>query len=835
MSKHEESWLAREVSQGIFDAAACLPQIFRLSPEKEPVTSDEMVRWIDRKLEYMSADLITKVSGQDITVFIGNTRAGKSTLVKYLSGSNLEAVYWSRVKSELSNDSDTWVNVEHTSENRFYHSKDDAPRGAKLVVRESNVSDSSIGFGAGSCTTIPKASFSVVHLSKVSTRGILWDMPGFDHNTGIHQDILNAFCIREVLQNARSVKFVVVSDASELFSSNVRLFTETISKTSYMFAKANIQSILNNMSLIITKGAEDINRERVIDELSTNIIDSGIVLDPGSKAIINHFISHPEHIGFFHMKKAPGHVHCNTFPMSGHDSLITAIQAAGNIAHSYLQDIMPPISDASHIFLMKEYMKFRETKDFVNVSNVYDASLMRSDLQFISDLGMSIEEWVFSMQESVVPLIARVGDARERQSEDLWKILEVLVPDSHLSAKAKFIKFIDDQNLGSTKLIDIFTKQVIKAIAIIEHKIELFRVILEEQDCEVHLVQFQIENAKIMSGLTTVEHDTQDLKKQQQEAEKLYKAKYHANVEATSAQKIAIARFEAAIKSHHAANVCAAKKKQILDEEIAKVVVTQKAYDEAKIKESTHTPKTDAAKYGGICFSAGAATGAAVGAGIGAIVTASTFGVGAPTVSVFAAWGAGIGGSIGGVSGASVGYRNAKSLLDSAIADRLKAEKDYNLALESKMETECVVEDAGEALSNANINLQKANISVNDARCVLEELAIQVKEEEKTLQGIRQEYSQKFHVQKSFVVKLQEVQEKLSKIQERKGKCVGKVEALKDALKILSESPYYDVVLDDALGVFATAGSTVAAAAAAAASDPSDHTTDFMGGDSALD
>lgn len=116
--------------------------------------------------------------GQDIVIFLGNTKAGKSTLINYLIGNKLTAV-------------------------RENH---------KTIIQktDANAAGPIIGSGSVSETSIPEEWHSDL------IKGEIWDCPGFgdnrslkdEDNEAIAKDIINAFYIKKLLDRARSVKFI---------------------------------------------------------------------------------------------------------------------------------------------------------------------------------------------------------------------------------------------------------------------------------------------------------------------------------------------------------------------------------------------------------------------------------------------------------------------------------------------------------------------------------------------------------------------------------------------------------------------------------------------------
>jgi hypothetical protein len=139
------------------------------------------------RIGHISRTLLTNqrtlesVRGRDITVFLGNTGSGKSTMINFLSG----------------------VPMMVDSDGNFMP---EAGRG-RVDVRS----------GGHSCTKFPE-------LVLDSEIGDLCDLPGFQDSNGVVDDLLNAAFIRNTLINARSVRVLVLTTEAELKAVKARPF-----------------------------------------------------------------------------------------------------------------------------------------------------------------------------------------------------------------------------------------------------------------------------------------------------------------------------------------------------------------------------------------------------------------------------------------------------------------------------------------------------------------------------------------------------------------------------------------------------------------------------------
>lgn len=113
------------------------------------------------------------LANKDITVVLGDTGAGKSTLINLLAGVPL------RVNSR-----------------------------GELITKNEN-EGAKIGAGAKSVTKSP-------YYIDTADLGIVCDLPGFDDTDGAVDDVVNAAFIRQILVGARSVKSIFVTSSAEI-------------------------------------------------------------------------------------------------------------------------------------------------------------------------------------------------------------------------------------------------------------------------------------------------------------------------------------------------------------------------------------------------------------------------------------------------------------------------------------------------------------------------------------------------------------------------------------------------------------------------------------------
>lgn len=170
------------------------------------------------------------VAGKDITVILGNTGAGKSTMINFLAKTPMCV----DTKGKL---------VPETGKER-------------VKVRA----------GGQACTKFPE----VVANTDI---GYLCDLPGFQDTEGVVDDLLNAAFIRSVLTTARSVKALILTTEDELLATRGDAFKK-LSRFMQMFKSQEFRNtscylLVNRVDpQIIADGTPDFLFENVFDQLS---------------------------------------------------------------------------------------------------------------------------------------------------------------------------------------------------------------------------------------------------------------------------------------------------------------------------------------------------------------------------------------------------------------------------------------------------------------------------------------------------------------------------------------------------------------------------------------
>jgi|GEM_PF-2035097 len=175
---------------------------------------------IREKLREVDARLSEYEPVEQITVLLGKTEAGKSTVFDHLQGHTLKVV-------------------------------DDPEKG--LVIKSSN-EDSGIVHGCASGTKYPQ----------LSRDGRVFDCPGFSDAAGAEQDIVNAYSLYSLFRRYREkeFRFALVATDSHLFDDRGNGFVSLLDQVEDLFYGES-GSIKNMVSLIVNKSTHSSDKVKL--------------------------------------------------------------------------------------------------------------------------------------------------------------------------------------------------------------------------------------------------------------------------------------------------------------------------------------------------------------------------------------------------------------------------------------------------------------------------------------------------------------------------------------------------------------------------------------------
>ncbi|XP_043478918.1 uncharacterized protein LOC122509160 [Leptopilina heterotoma] len=278
-----------------------------------------------------SANYMSKYAkNEDVTICIGEPRAGKSTLVNYLIGTKLKAVNYNKYDPNL---------IEKEDEKSL---------------------GPNIGHGTLSTTTIPTR-----WESKVYKDLILWDVAGFADNRGPIQDITNAFYIYQLIRFVKSVKIILVVDVLDILQDNPVKFTSVLRALENLFGMG-LRNYYSSMAVIFSKGEKTVlnsiplDTKFITEKLKYQYLsDSGLAMSKITKGFIEYLTKHTNQIGLFMRADAIGEVTSNIDV-----NISQAISNCKSIQNKELLNLRPSISENSKIYLNEFREKLSLTTSF---------------------------------------------------------------------------------------------------------------------------------------------------------------------------------------------------------------------------------------------------------------------------------------------------------------------------------------------------------------------------------------------------------------------------------------------------------------------------------------
>lgn len=328
------------------DSAFCVEQ----EDPKEQIDRVLFLTTGDSEPACRARETVNLCKNKNITILMGNSKSGKSTIVNALIGNKLTSIF-------------------------------DKMRG--YVLRRVDGNDPSkgpvIGVKAGKAeTSVPSAWCPFSELQSLKT-DLLIDVPGFDDNRGAAQDIANALYISQILKNARSVKIILISDVNDIAHDNPKHFVDLIAKVHTIFSGSI--NIINSTSIVFskceTKHVDNITA--YIEEMANN---SHIKI---GKELLQHFLDAATSYGKFEKPNKEGPIElskmesiaqviCNTRPVSLSENTISA--GISSDSQVFLHQALSQFTDPGKIESFANSIKalcdkqIKECKDAISANNL---------------------------------------------------------------------------------------------------------------------------------------------------------------------------------------------------------------------------------------------------------------------------------------------------------------------------------------------------------------------------------------------------------------------------------------------------------------------------------
>lgn len=402
---------------------------------------------------------------KDIVVFLGNTKAGKSTVINYIIGNPLQAVWSEELEKYV-----------------LKKEKEDS-RGPK------------IGLNSGSETTRPTGWNSELI-------GVIFDTPGFGDNRGEDQDIINALSIKNLLQVVRSAKFVLISDFADLYGESTNKFISLIQTTQRMIP----DTLVSGISIIFTKVNEKFTVEKVSKLMSNKI---------KGNALVEHFIKNKESIG---ITKRYTEADVGKPILFKDDDIGNVIKRALPIDRKDLSKIKPGISDKSQLFLLRNYEDLCKSEDFEEILKEI-TKYYKGYVQQIKGADEITTQKTNKLSELLTTLETVEYKAYSDINEllDNLQILYPMIQTKTLNAYLEFIKQIDEliPDIKNKSIpFNIFKNNLDKVLLSIRKDIvREYRELIQEEKSDDLLVQIDQEDEKIKKDEKEVNEQQSFIKK----------------------------------------------------------------------------------------------------------------------------------------------------------------------------------------------------------------------------------------------------------------------------------------------------------------------------------
>ncbi|XP_043478142.1 uncharacterized protein LOC122508703 [Leptopilina heterotoma] len=384
---------------------------------------------LQKSLHESAIYMRNEVKNEDVSICIGATRAGKSTLINYLIGNKLKSVRHSRF---------TPISIEKVDN--------------QSVGPE-------IGRGAASKTTIPTKWVSNVH-----SNIIIWDAPGFDDNRGTVQDITNAFYLYQLVQNVKSLKIILAIDINDILHDNIKPFISVLKAVENLLGE-KMRDFFSSITVILTKVPNTlegvpVDMEFINEKLADQFLSSfDMDLSYFSKEFVQHLIKYNQQMGFFKRPEIVGNI---THAVDV--NIFEAINNSTSIPKYNLQQLSPSISETSTLCLYGIRDKLYSKSAFEELQNGIDLLV---DKKVMDAETLNYDGNVKAQLKLVLKDLGKIENALFKatfDSNDFFKQIEIFemldvgiektINENHLLETANLIEFVDKLlNLEESKIL----------------------------------------------------------------------------------------------------------------------------------------------------------------------------------------------------------------------------------------------------------------------------------------------------------------------------------------------------------------------------------------------
>ena len=450
---------------------------------------------LQNQLEMVSRIMSFQKQSEDVVIFIGPSKNGKSTLINYFLGNELEAEF------------DKRLFITHV----------------KKTFEEEGGPD--IGAGIHSETTVPSRWDNAPYLPGL----VLWDAPGFGDNRGPIQDIINACFIYQIFQLSKTLKIVLVLDFSELCTNGMIPLLSLLNNVEKLLSSA-MPSCYASIVLAINKVPESwlsnpVDVALICEILKARFLESELIsISKVCRDFVQHLIENQQQIGLFKM--------ANTGPLSIDIDLgvTESILNVKSISSDALRGLVcPSLDHKSQVFLFKAQEHVLPRESFKNLCELAEKVCIeklksckmlenRSDKYKLKEAANKL-----ATLSSDIKRILRKDNNLERMIHLLMNVdkrIEDKISQEYFHEKSKLMVLIDKLlgmkcSMGYTIAMQIaikaFLVKVETAIIAVDRKLEKISNIEYEQKIQKLTIDKEQEIKKLRIELEMIEEERNKL------------------------------------------------------------------------------------------------------------------------------------------------------------------------------------------------------------------------------------------------------------------------------------------------------------------------------------
>ena len=455
------------------------------------------IRHLMDALNMASALMASKARPEDIAIFIGTTKAGKSTLINYMLGNELVG----------------------ERQQRF----------TPVTITKTGNYGPTIGEGSSSETIIPTR-WDNSHLLPDL---VLWDAPGFEDNRGPVQDITNAYYIFELFRKIHSVKIVLVVDFNDINTDRVNPFLSLLQSVKNLL-HTRIRACFSSIVVAFTKVPSILNDCPVDVPLICEMIDHKILknrtleISLEGRKLVAHLMKNPQQIGLFKM--------AGVGPLGPEigKGVTQAILGAQSVSSDILRDVVcPSLAEKSQNFLFRSRERLSSTsnlKELIDtVNQVYQEKIIEIRKMLTGGQTDKNELEVNRVKLSVltddIDKVLVPGTSFRRKINLLEKVdqrVENKILNHGLLARSELMQFVDKLlGLKESDELDMYIEAVLcNAKTQIQKLVYVIDMKLGSISKRQYEEKMREENEKYVQEIENKEKELKELKEHNNEKKK---------------------------------------------------------------------------------------------------------------------------------------------------------------------------------------------------------------------------------------------------------------------------------------------------------------------------